>query len=113
MNSPLPVTVGPVHSSIRLWVMKAMAPMLTGGRLVQRLGLLCWSCLAWVGVGTASAQSPPPTGAPEKPPLLTMDQAVLWALQHNPDLASLRQQHGIAAAGIVIANTYPFNPIWE
>src|SRR5260370_25015212 len=26
---------------------------------------------------------------------------------------ALRQQHGIAAAGIVIANTYPFNPVWE
>jgi cobalt-zinc-cadmium efflux system outer membrane protein len=26
---------------------------------------------------------------------------------------ALRQQHGIAAAGIVIARTYPFNPVWE
>ncbi len=26
---------------------------------------------------------------------------------------ALRQQHGIAAAGIVIANTYPFNPVLE
>src|SRR5262249_35078047 len=36
-----------------------------------------------------------------------------WALQNNPELAAIRQQHGIAAAGIVIANTYPFNPVWE
>jgi cobalt-zinc-cadmium efflux system outer membrane protein len=34
-------------------------------------------------------------------------------LEHNPELMALRQQHGIAAAGVVIANTYPFNPIWE
>jgi cobalt-zinc-cadmium efflux system outer membrane protein len=26
---------------------------------------------------------------------------------------ALRQQHGIAAAAVVIANTYPFNPVWE
>jgi cobalt-zinc-cadmium efflux system outer membrane protein len=35
-----------------------------------------------------------------------------WALQHNPSLAAVRQQHGIAAAGVVIARTYPFNPVW-
>jgi hypothetical protein len=34
-------------------------------------------------------------------------------LQNNPELAALRQQHGIAAAGVVIARTYPFNPLWE
>jgi cobalt-zinc-cadmium efflux system outer membrane protein len=33
-----------------------------------------------------------------------------WALQHNPELAVQRQQHGIAAAEVVIARTYPFNP---
>jgi outer membrane protein TolC len=36
-----------------------------------------------------------------------------WSLQHNPELMALRQQHGIAAAGIVIARTYPFNPVME
>jgi len=44
---------------------------------------------------------------------LSRDSAVRWALQHNPELMALRQQHGIAAAGVVIANTYPFNPVWE
>jgi len=44
------------------------------------------------------------------PPVLSLDTALGWALQHNPDLAALRQQHGIAAAGIVIARTYPYNP---
>jgi cobalt-zinc-cadmium efflux system outer membrane protein len=39
--------------------------------------------------------------------------AVRWALQNNPELAALRQQHGISAAAVVIADTYPFNPVWE
>jgi cobalt-zinc-cadmium efflux system outer membrane protein len=38
---------------------------------------------------------------------------VAWALQNNPELAALRQQHGVAAAAVVIARTYPFNPVWE
>jgi outer membrane protein TolC len=42
-----------------------------------------------------------------------VDAAVRWALHNNPELAAQRQQHGIAAAGIVIADTYPFNPISE
>jgi cobalt-zinc-cadmium efflux system outer membrane protein len=38
--------------------------------------------------------------------------AATWALERNPDLAALRRQHGIAAASVVIARTYPFNPSW-
>jgi cobalt-zinc-cadmium efflux system outer membrane protein len=44
---------------------------------------------------------------------LSLDAAVTWALENNLELAALRQQHGIAAAGVVIARTYPFNPAWE
>jgi cobalt-zinc-cadmium efflux system outer membrane protein len=58
----------------------------------------------------------PPAQAPAprpQPPVIALDQAVLWALQNNPEIAALRQQHGIAAAAVVIAQTYPFNPIWE
>jgi len=44
--------------------------------------------------------------------VLTRDAAVWRALQDNPELAALRQQHGIAAAAVVIAETYPFNPSW-
>jgi outer membrane protein TolC len=46
-----------------------------------------------------------------EPPVFSEADAVAWALQHNPQLMTLRQQHGIAAAAVVIANTYPFNPI--
>jgi outer membrane protein TolC len=45
--------------------------------------------------------------------LLTLDDSVRYALEHNPQLTALREQHGIAAAGVVIARTYPFNPIYQ
>jgi cobalt-zinc-cadmium efflux system outer membrane protein len=54
-----------------------------------------------------------PAGPEPVPPVLSRAAAIRWALEHNPELMALRQQHGIAAAGIVIANTYPFNPVWE
>src|SRR5437764_1945154 len=47
------------------------------------------------------------------PPVLTLPAAVGWTLQYNPELATLRQEHGIAAAGIVIARTYPYNPVTQ
>jgi cobalt-zinc-cadmium efflux system outer membrane protein len=71
--------------------------------------------LALLAVGVSAAWAdPPPEGVPEpQPEVLTREAAVVWALEHNPQLMVQRQQHGIAAAGIVIARTYPFNPIWE
>jgi len=42
---------------------------------------------------------------------LPLDAVVRLALENNPQLAAIRQQRGIAAAGIVIARTYPHNPI--
>jgi outer membrane protein TolC len=45
--------------------------------------------------------------------LLTLEDSVHYALEHNPQLAALREEHGIAAAGVVIAKTYPFNPIYQ
>src|SRR5262249_57597166 len=47
------------------------------------------------------------------PEVLTREVGVRWALQNNPELAALRQQHGISAAAVIIAETYPFNPVWE
>jgi outer membrane protein TolC len=54
----------------------------------------------------------PPRPVQEQPGL-SLGEAVAWALENNPALMALRQQHGIAAAGVVVAHTYPFNPIWE
>lgn len=46
-------------------------------------------------------------------PILSLEDAVAWSLQNNPELAALRQQQGIAAAGVVIARTYPHNPVYQ
>jgi cobalt-zinc-cadmium efflux system outer membrane protein len=81
---------------------------------------MCWrswalaACLCWLAAPACYGQAPavPPPGE-VLPTVLTRDEAVRWALQHNPELASIRQQHGIAAAAVVIAETYPFNPAWE
>jgi cobalt-zinc-cadmium efflux system outer membrane protein len=59
----------------------------------------------------ASAQKPDPVAS--APQVLTLESAVHFALENNPALAAQRQQHGIAAAKVVIADTYPFNPILE
>ncbi|HZT81542.1 MAG TPA: TolC family protein [Gemmataceae bacterium] len=59
-----------------------------------------------LGVAPAAAAPPPPSDK-----AFTLEAAVLWALRHNPDLAAVRQQHNIAAAAVVIARTYPFNPV--
>jgi outer membrane protein TolC len=58
------------------------------------------------------ADVPAPEENPDKVPAeLTLPLAIRWAIAHNPALATARKNHGVAAAGIVIANTYPFNPI--
>ena len=85
---------------------------------------LCLFIVASLQHGTMVAD--PPAALPEPaaradvpnlaaeplPEAFTRATAVGWALEHNPDLAALRQQHGIAAAAVVIAKTYPFNPLW-
>ncbi len=66
--------------------------------------------LVWAGLVGAE---PPVVPVAPLPQTLSRDMAVAWALQNNPELAAFRQQHGVAAAGVVIARTYPFNPVWE
>jgi cobalt-zinc-cadmium efflux system outer membrane protein len=44
---------------------------------------------------------------------VSIADAVRWALESNPEIVAQRSQRGIAAAGVVIARTYPFNPVWE
>jgi cobalt-zinc-cadmium efflux system outer membrane protein len=65
-------------------------------------------------VATARAEEPTEKPASEAiTQVLTREGAIARALQSNPELATLRQQHGIAAAAVVIAETYPFNPSWS
>jgi cobalt-zinc-cadmium efflux system outer membrane protein len=87
------------------------------GRGVCLAGLLFASVVAVAGGADPVPEklpAPKPVArADALPPRLPLDLAVRWALENNPDLAAVRQQHGIAAAGVVIARTYPFNPAWE
>src|SRR5438477_10714407 len=61
----------------------------------------------------AEPEGPETPVAASRPPVLTLEAAVSYALSNNPTLAVQRQQHGIAAARVVIADPYPFNPIRE
>ena len=73
------------------------------------LVLLCWAA-------EARAQSDEATSFAElqvKPEVVTLRAALQFALENNPSLATQRRQHGIAAARLVIADTYPFNPTLE
>lgn len=65
----------------------------------------------WLFCAGLSWAEPPAAALPI--PVFSIDEAIVFGLQNNPELAALRQQHGIADAGIVIADTYPFNPVWE
>jgi cobalt-zinc-cadmium efflux system outer membrane protein len=79
------------------------------GRRIRKLGqMACWvSAVAWVVVRATAVP------AQEPPPPLTLDAAIRMGLERNPELMAFRQQRGVAEAGVVIADTYPFNPIWE
>ena len=77
-----------------------------------KLGCLC--ALAWVLAVVKPLLADEPLPGPDNAPQgLTLAEAIGSALENNPELAALRQLHGIADAGVVIARTYPFNPVWE
>src|SRR5271155_3594431 len=78
-------------------------------RTPRALLLATVACLA----STAMAAAQPIPERPPIPPVLSLDQALQWAFQFNPELAAIRQQHGIASAQVIIADTYPFNPVLE
>jgi cobalt-zinc-cadmium efflux system outer membrane protein len=79
---------------------------LTGRRL---LGL---AILLVAGMGAEPVAPPPPAPAALPPAAVHLEEAVQMALHDNPEIAAYRQLHGIAAAAVVIARTYPFNPVW-
>ena len=63
--------------------------------------LLCLCWLFWIDpdIGCVQADSSRATDQ-ALPAVLPLDAAVRWALENNPELAALRQQHGIAAAAV-------------
>jgi outer membrane protein TolC len=62
-----------------------------------------------------SAMDSPPSALPNTvlPDKLSIEAVVVRTLVENPQLAAIRQQRLVANAGVVIAKTYPFNPIWQ
>ncbi len=76
--------------------------------------ILCFAGL--LAFATAVRADPEPLPVPvAKPaqPILKLETAIYYALENNPAIVAQRQQHGIAAAKVVIADTYPFNPVLE
>ncbi len=78
-----------------------------------RRGVWLAACLVWAAgaAPTRAAQDVTlPLPVRRSPPPLALNEAVAWALTNSPELAAFRQQHGVAAAAVVIAQTYPYNP---
>src|SRR2546421_6024640 len=71
-------------------------------------GLLPLGCL-FLLAAAGRAELPEPA----RPPVLGLQAALHFGLENNPALAAQRKQRGIAAARVVIAGTYPFNPVLE
>src|SRR5436190_17614154 len=58
--------------------------------------------------GAVMAGDPTPA-----PPVLPLERAVQYALENNPQLNVARTQRGLAAAGVVLARIYPYNPVYN
>lgn len=61
----------------------------------------------------ASASTTPLDTSQNITPSITPNDAVVIALKNNPTLHSVRLQRGLAEGGVVIAKTYPYNPVLE
>src|SRR5262249_24364825 len=100
--------------SSQWWGCRAMRKEASIQRFRTGWGTLCLGVLAWACSAVVSAWADPnPQPADPTPHQLSLDSAIRWALEHNPELAAIRQRHGVAAAGVVIARTYPYNPFFE
>jgi cobalt-zinc-cadmium efflux system outer membrane protein len=79
------------------------------------VGLLAVTAAGHVQSGDefAADRIPPTVTTTPAPTTLTLPAAVRQALEGNPGLAVQRRQRGIATARMVIADTYPFNPMLE
>src|SRR5438874_1780512 len=77
-------------------------------------GIMAAVALWGLALPQGNGQTPPADVPPQRPAVaLSLPEAVRHALENNLQLAVVRQQHGIAAAAVVIARTYPYNPITQ
>ncbi len=95
---------------------QAHDPVIFGQAIAPGQGIV--GCLCWLFCKCGHCNRAPFGGPTSRPPdpmpqAPSIGDAVRQALENNPELAAQRQQHGVAAAEIVIARTYPFNPVWE
>ncbi|QVL33590.1 TolC family protein [Telmatocola sphagniphila] len=90
--------------------------------LTRNLKRLAAVTLTAISFNWSSLQAQPPATlpapealkpAPAPTPVLKLQDALHFALENNPALASQRKQRGIAVARVVIAEQYPFNPVAE
>jgi cobalt-zinc-cadmium efflux system outer membrane protein len=72
-----------------------------------------WPLLLGLAAAGAAAVRADPPATPPAPPVLTLETAVRFALEHNPQLEVVRTQRGQAAASVVLARIYPYNPIYN
>ncbi len=74
----------------------------------------CLACLIALAAGSRAVSQEPAAGDRNpRTSVLTLPAALRFALENNPALAAQRGQLGIASARVVIAETYPFNPVLE
>ncbi len=79
------------------------------GSFAARLLALVGAVIGFILPASAQPQSPL---AVQTTPYLTRQDAVLQALQNNPLLKTVRHQHGFGDAAVLLARTYPFNPVF-
>ena len=67
--------------------------------------------IRWALLPLLLAAVPAFAAEPAAATAMSADAAVRFALENNPSLAVARQQRGLAAAGVVLARVYPYNPV--
>jgi cobalt-zinc-cadmium efflux system outer membrane protein len=65
----------------------------------------------WAVLPLLFAAATAPATEPAAATALSAEAAVRFALENNPSLAVARTQRGLAAAGVVLARVYPYNPV--
>jgi outer membrane protein TolC len=81
----------------------------TSRRRIWRMALALATGLSLAAAAVAQTPGPLTLATPQ---MLPRDAAVHYALENNPALQIVRKQHGYAEAAIIIARTYPFNPVY-